>query len=381
MKKILALILGVVIGITVFFGVSNFALDQPVFQEKQDMAEEVIAELQDKTCYYYNGLNDEQKTAYRVLYRSLMNFNDTADVVTTENDLNSIWKAVLYDNAEIFWVANDFEYIIYDKKLEIHPKYTMSKEETDKIKVQLESKISEILLNANALPTDYDKELYFHDYIALNCVYDKSTLGNTGDTAYSVILNGKSICEGYARAFQTFLDRIGLRNYVVVGNGTSDGKTEPHMWNIVELNGKNYQVDVTWDDFDNDDGVGHLYFNTTDTDILREHSELQPAENNCVSFDESYFSKNGTYIEKFDGYNALVEPCAKMISNDRYYVEIRFASDVDYKKALSILENDNEFFNFVGKVAKRSNGKIKSDEVSYVNQDEFNYIGITFIKK
>lgn len=380
MKKAFSFLIGIILGLAVIIGVGKLGLNEP----PPDTAEEVTAELQNKTCYYYNSLSDEQKTAYRLIYRTIMNFGEEENLRIPEADVKKVVTAVLYDNPEIFWTSGTYHYTAFEDRIEYKPQYSMSKEEADKISGELEQKIDEIVFATENMQSDFLKELYIHDYICLNCVYDKSTLDNTGDTVYSVLLNGKSICEGYAKTTQILLERVGIRNYLVVGETASvDGAVDLHMWNVVELDGKKYHLDTTWDDFDDDQiRVSHLYFNITDTDILYDHSNLQPSDNGCDFNDENYFHKNGTYIAKFDSYNQLVEPCARLIEDDIYYAEVKFASKNDFTRAFDIMENnDDKFFAFVDKVSDKSGGKIKSDEVSYAVHEESNYLRISFIKE
>lgn len=56
------------------------------------------------------------------------------------------------------------------------------------------------------------------------------------------------VCEGYAKAFQYLCDLSAFYNaacYTVTGTMDGGKGSGRHMWNIVELNGRNYLVDVT----------------------------------------------------------------------------------------------------------------------------------------
>lgn len=60
---------------------------------------------------------------------------------------------------------------------------------------------------------------------------------------------GKGNCEGYARSLKWMLDELGIPCILVSGDATnSNGGTEPHMWNYVQIDGKWFAVDATWDD-------------------------------------------------------------------------------------------------------------------------------------
>lgn len=56
------------------------------------------------------------------------------------------------------------------------------------------------------------------------------------------------VCEGYAKAFKVLCDRMGIPCVCIGGTVVQNGKTEGHMWNGVQVNGKWYLTDVTWDD-------------------------------------------------------------------------------------------------------------------------------------
>lgn len=89
--------------------------------------------------------------------------------------------------------------------------------------------------------TDYDKVKKIHDYIINNASYD-TTYENT--TAYDILINKTSVCEGYTLiAYRLFVDS-GLESKIITG----DGDDQPHAWNIVKVDGKWYNIDLTWDD-------------------------------------------------------------------------------------------------------------------------------------
>lgn len=67
-------------------------------------------------------------------------------------------------------------------------------------------------------------------------------------TAYGALVNGKAVCEGYARAFKCAMHRLGIDCIIVQGYAQSDGGLEPHAWNYVRIDGSWYGVDATWND-------------------------------------------------------------------------------------------------------------------------------------
>lgn len=63
--------------------------------------------------------------------------------------------------------------------------------------------------------------------------------------AYGAIVNGKAVCEGFARSFKCAMDSLGIPCVIVQGYISDNGGMEPHAWNYVKLEDSWYGVDVT----------------------------------------------------------------------------------------------------------------------------------------
>jgi len=119
--------------------------------------------------------------------------------------------------------------------------------------------------------SDYDKELAIHDYITAHYEYDPEELSHdenanpnpNNDNPYGMLVDGVGICKGYTYTFQLFMDMLSITCISIEGTA---GEKNPHAWNMVQLDGKWYCVDVTWDD--TVDGP-HRFFNVT-SQYLRE---------------------------------------------------------------------------------------------------------------
>lgn len=69
---------------------------------------------------------------------------------------------------------------------------------------------------------------------------------------YGGLIEGKAICVGYATILQEALKKVGIKSLIVTGLNKEDkrrGKTvvSGHAWNQVQINGKWYNADSTWD--------------------------------------------------------------------------------------------------------------------------------------
>ncbi len=113
--------------------------------------------------------------------------------------------------------------------------------------------------------SDYDKALVLHDELAARVVYnqdisealkiaDEDARNKKLDeleqkypamhTAYGALVKGDAVCDGYAKAYQYLLQKVGVYSHMVTGWGAGGG----HAWNLVNLDGKWYYTDLTWDD-------------------------------------------------------------------------------------------------------------------------------------
>lgn len=128
--------------------------------------------------------------------------------------------------------------------------------------------------------TLYDKNksvveniLIFNNWLRENVSYDQAKADEmTGvegakspynsNIAYGALYQGKAICSGYTDAMFLYIEKLGLKQMRVVGIN--------HIWNAVEINGKWYQIDVTWNDFDNEP---NQYFMLTTKELLAKDKE------------------------------------------------------------------------------------------------------------
>ena len=386
MKKIIAFIVGITIGLVIYLAFGNvdnvvnaIIENSEIVQDRptDSQIEQFETKKETKCFYYYDNLSQDEKTAYLTLYYGFVEYDDSIRMEVQEEDLKDVFTAVLYDNPDMFWVDYEYDYMVYSDSVAFSPKYRLTEDEVKTMQDSVNDKIDEIMTEVNKLDSDYEKELYIHDYIIENTEYDISTLEKMGDTVYSVLVSGKSICEGYARTVQILLDKLGIENYLVTGDTESDGEILPHMWNIVNIDGDNYHLDVTWDDLNDEFDTVYFYFNVTDEYISRDHYKINPQNNNCNSTKSNYFVKENTLVYTYKGYSNLVQQSVDALLKDNT-VELCFAENADYKKALKDLENDNGFFKYVDTVINKSKRKLNKNIVDYHTLDAHNYLCIEF---
>jgi len=86
--------------------------------------------------------------------------------------------------------------------------------------------------------TSYQKFFLIYDYICKGTNYTDDINDQTTNSAFSLLVNGKGICNGYAQLAYYVLNYVGIPTEYI--------SNTPHAWNIVELDGKRYHTDFTW---------------------------------------------------------------------------------------------------------------------------------------
>ena len=172
----------------------------------------------------------------------------------------------------------------YGSQFKIMIRYPHSKEEMDAHFNKMKSLARELKGE-----TEYDTVKNVHDYLIENFEYDQNTT-MVNHTDIDGFRDGVMVCSGYSLATYYLLNSAGVSARVITGNGgTGAPDEENHMWNMVRVDGKWYNMDVTWDD-----GGGktrnYEYFLKSDADFP-EHRRLgryNTEPYNTMVSDESY---------------------------------------------------------------------------------------------
>lgn len=156
---------------------------------------------------------------------------------------------------------------------------------------------------------DIEKVAAVHDYIISNTAYDfdnlqNDTIPDVSFTVEGVLWEKKAVCQGYAEAFQLFMELMGIESKVAVGTATSEGVVNSHAWNMISLNGEWYHVDTTWDDPvpDQKGKVRYNYFMKTDDEIAVDHEWKRSDYPVCDSVEFRYYAYQDYIIESIDQY-------------------------------------------------------------------------------
>ncbi|MBR4308838.1 MAG: hypothetical protein IKT58_04490, partial [Oscillospiraceae bacterium] len=203
--------------------------------EKLGVSMEVLNSLRNGAFQAVMGNTNWDLASYKIPYNST-----TADALA----------ALIYYNPELFFVGGvSIAYYTNGNIAYITPKYDGSYETGLAKYNTFVTAAQEIMcyFQREESLTDLELALLVHDYLASNYEYDtQAVTGSDRYTAYGLLVNETAVCQGYAEAFAYLMMQFGIN----CGLCKSDALN--HAWNIIEIDGLEYHLDVTFDDPTND---------------------------------------------------------------------------------------------------------------------------------
>jgi len=304
----------------------------------------------------------------------------------------------------------------FQDKSSVDPTHTLSTSTLDKLNSA--EAVAKKVISENSKNGVYDTIKAYADYIADNVTYNHEAANEnvkTSSSPWSLISvfdndsNTNVVCEGYAKAFQYLMDNTARFEKAKIESKLVSSSN--HMWNVVDINGKNYIVDVTWYDTDsadspyrseyllggqttvNDDTTGNHNYETDTTDFYTSDEltlsdtaydnsteaalddEDQSAANdvmdlidaigtvsNSVSSGDKISSARYAYNELSDTQKALVNNLTKLEDAEEKY---RSYSDENYQENLNAANAVIEKIDAIGTVDLNSIDKINDADNAY----------------
>lgn len=244
----------------------NTATESIGMSDNDYLTPSTIATAASGVYQYYQMLSSNSQTLYKQLCTGIEKYQVTITPTTKINssEVAKTFEAVFDDHPEYFWLDNNYSYK-YDSTgnvVEITLNYNETLNYIDEAKAKFNNEANKIILAARKLDSDYKKEKYVHDAIITKANFN--TEAPLNQSAYSALVNGETVCAGYARAFQYIMNKLDIPTTYVTGYAK-----EEHAWNIVILEYGTYNVDLTWDDRN---GISYDYFNISDTIFSKTHT-------------------------------------------------------------------------------------------------------------
>lgn len=216
----------------------------------------------------------------------------TKEQVGPEENLTVIFHRLHREHPELFWMNGTGQWsrvtIGSREMYELSFGFRGSTADVEAEDKAMKEVAETILAEARKKGSDYDKALYVHDWLVLNCTYDVHALGMYNSwqeaarrdfayTPYGCLVNRSAVCDGYSGTFKYLMNELGIPCEYVGGTGITRTGSGPHSWNRVVLDGKTVMVDVTWDDplgnSYTSGTVSHDYFAVSADKFAKDHIE------------------------------------------------------------------------------------------------------------
>lgn len=276
------------------------------------------------------------------VYKSLLNIESTIDISDLctniyyydAEDIFSAYFDATYESPNIFYAPNkvgmSYAYDSNTKKLikcNLNVSYQYSNSEILEMTNTFNNKVNyileEYLSNTN---NELTLEYIINDYLLDNTTYDynnylNGTIPDISHTAYGALINGVAVCDGYAKAVKVLADILGIESGIVTSSEMN------HAWNYINVNGKYYNLDVTFNDpVPESNRRRYTYFNKSNDEMSTSHTWNKSQYPKCS--DESF-----KFLRNFD------EDDISRV-NDRVYYLSSNGSDI---YSMDLLGKDNKF--------------------------------------
>lgn len=307
--------------------------------ENEDFPELNVTTEEVSDHYYYQQLSDEERTVYRELLQGVTDMQECILIHAGKGDQpEKAYEYLLYDCPELFWCAGNSKMTVHETYTEFWPEYTCTPGEKETRLNEINAAVSECAAGFDSSAGEYERIRYVYEYLVNTVDYNENAPDN--QNIYSALVGKSSVCAGYSRAAQYLLNNMGIECIYVVG--TAKGQ-EAHAWNIVNCDGKYYQMDVTFGDpvfLSSESGenlpqnvIYYDYLCCTDTEIMADHT---PADDvvypTCESDDLNYYRMNGMYYESYDP-QILLGDMNDSIYEGREMFVCKFSSPEIYQNA------------------------------------------------
>ena len=287
--------------------------DFGAMQDEPEQTEQIVMRTEENG-YAYSMLAEEEQTLYLEIRDALINYEEDVRLSSYDKDeISHAFQCVLNDHPEIFYVDGYTytEYTLGDilRKITFTGTYRFSPEEKQQKQEQIDSYVNRCLSGIPDNADDYTKVKYIYEYLIHHTEYDAAVEDN--QNICSVFIEGRSVCQGYAKATQYLLNEAGVFSTLVLGRVVGG---EGHAWNLVRINGKYYYVDTTWGDasyqavggstgYPNEKiptiNYDYLCVPTKQMNLTHEIANVVELPE-CNSMEDNYYVREGFYFTQWD---------------------------------------------------------------------------------
>lgn len=318
----------------------------------------------------YSQLSDKEKAVYEALYRGISEHKEN---VALPYDIKGETYSKLYcivekQEGSLFYASSSF----YTAKV-VGKARIMYRDDPEEIERKIgEMRIAEkkALDMIGGAKNEQELARRIHDYLIRRCTYITGEDQPYSSTAYGCLVEGKANCEGYAKAFGLLASEVGLRSVLITGK---TDKGENHAWNQVNIDGKWYNIDVTWDDTDVSGDIRKNYFLCSDDEFGMTHfaDKVYFDPFKCEDNSKNYYVSNDLMINSLEKAETVLRR-EILAGND--VIELKFSNEDVYNDFKKRFIDDNEIFDLA-----LNCGKDYDDRISVTISENKNSLCITLL--
>lgn len=332
--------------------------------------------------FYYDRLDQPGRVLYAEIYKALSEREDQVLLSQTdEAQIERAFNCVMDDHPELFYVSG-YATTRYGgqtagARCGFSGRYCYESDEAARLAEQIEDYTRTCFAGLSEHADEYETAKYIYEYLIDHTIYTDPSPDD--QNICSVMIAGKSICMGYARATQYLLQRAGLQAALVTGTADTGARTGvSHAWDLVRLDGAWYYIDTTWGDTAYASGAFLLGGDTINYDYLLVTSEdIAPTHRDsglvrlpeCKAIRDNYYVREGAYFYEpdFDDFAALTR---MRIDAGARNVSCKCADEACFEALGRILFEDGRIFECVDKAP--------GEQLSYLMTPEQHTITVWF---
>lgn len=252
------------------YGYSNIMLTENAAQARDALASAMLAGKEYVDVSAYDLTVPQLKTLFNIVIPS--DYPQAMETDTYTYAMNRVTERVMYVR---------FTYDGTQEEILAHGRMV------DEI-------VNALVARIDMTMSDLQKVKLVHDYLVQTVAYDEEALNEETSSRisfspYGALVEGKAVCQGYALAFQLFMNRLNINSIFVSSEAMN------HAWNMVQIDGEWYHVDATWDD-PVPDVPGRIYYNA----FMVSDARIRDAENRHYRWDTTAPLASNRQYDSFD---------------------------------------------------------------------------------
>ena len=228
-------------------------------------------------------------SARDVVYQALLERKDSVSVSAyhlTADEVSDIFSYVINHHPELFYVSSRYSYSYSSYVETLNFSYLYSGEELEERIDAFNAEAEKIMAGINEDWSDLEKAVYVYDYFCTHYEYD--TNYNNYD-AGKLFVDKTAVCQGYFLGYEYIMNLLGIENEAAESDSMN------HIWNQIKINGKWYNVDVTWGDpiYDRIGRADHGNFLKSDSAFINNYEHYDwSSSNTCTdtTYDSAFWN-------------------------------------------------------------------------------------------